>query len=116
METSICVLTGNSNRPLAESICSILEIQIGSGEDLIAGIHERAVQIEYYRIVTVHVMNCIKGAIFQLRFSPYRRDFFLISRPLAGRSYGKRSFRHQASHSFLNFAISGLPRTLTSVL
>ncbi|HOO46005.1 MAG TPA: ribose-phosphate pyrophosphokinase [Deltaproteobacteria bacterium] len=32
MEKSICVFTGNANRPLAESICSILGISIGSGE------------------------------------------------------------------------------------
>ena len=32
MESSICVFTGNANRPLAESICSILGISIGSGE------------------------------------------------------------------------------------
>jgi ribose-phosphate pyrophosphokinase len=32
MESSICVFTGNSNRPLAESICDILEIKIGNGE------------------------------------------------------------------------------------
>ncbi|HNY65512.1 MAG TPA: ribose-phosphate pyrophosphokinase [Deltaproteobacteria bacterium] len=32
METSICVFSGNSNRPLAESICSILGIELGSAE------------------------------------------------------------------------------------
>ena len=32
METSICVFSGNSNRPLAESICSILGIEMGSAE------------------------------------------------------------------------------------
>ncbi|HOO37709.1 MAG TPA: ribose-phosphate pyrophosphokinase [Deltaproteobacteria bacterium] len=32
MESSICVFTGNSNRPLAESICGILGIKIGNGE------------------------------------------------------------------------------------
>lgn len=32
METSICVFSGNSNRPLAESICSILGIDMGSAE------------------------------------------------------------------------------------
>jgi ribose-phosphate pyrophosphokinase len=32
METSICVFSGNSNRPLAESICSILGIKLGSAE------------------------------------------------------------------------------------
>jgi ribose-phosphate pyrophosphokinase len=32
METSICVFTGNSNRQLAENICSILGIDLGSAE------------------------------------------------------------------------------------
>ncbi len=32
MHSSICVLTGNSNRELAESICGILGIKLGSGE------------------------------------------------------------------------------------
>ncbi len=32
METSICVFSGNSNRQLAESICTILGIEIGSAE------------------------------------------------------------------------------------
>lgn len=32
MQSSICVLTGNSNRPLAESICQILGIEMGHGE------------------------------------------------------------------------------------
>jgi len=32
MESSICVFTGNANRPLAESICSILGISLGCGE------------------------------------------------------------------------------------
>ncbi len=32
METSICVFSGNSNRSLAESICSILGIEMGSAE------------------------------------------------------------------------------------
>jgi ribose-phosphate pyrophosphokinase len=32
MESSICVFSGNSNRPLAESICGILGIEVGSGE------------------------------------------------------------------------------------
>jgi ribose-phosphate pyrophosphokinase len=32
METSICVFSGNSNRQLAESICNILGIEIGSAE------------------------------------------------------------------------------------
>jgi ribose-phosphate pyrophosphokinase len=32
METSICVFSGNSNQPLAESICSILGIELGSAE------------------------------------------------------------------------------------
>lgn len=32
METSICVFTGNANRQLAESICSILGIDLGSAE------------------------------------------------------------------------------------
>ncbi|HHO76999.1 MAG TPA: ribose-phosphate pyrophosphokinase [Deltaproteobacteria bacterium] len=32
MESNICVFTGNANRPLAESICSILGISIGSGD------------------------------------------------------------------------------------
>jgi len=32
MESSICVFTGNSNRPLAESICDILGIKIGNGD------------------------------------------------------------------------------------
>jgi ribose-phosphate pyrophosphokinase len=32
MESSICVFSGNSNRPLAESICGILGIDVGSGE------------------------------------------------------------------------------------
>ncbi|HPS93675.1 MAG TPA: ribose-phosphate pyrophosphokinase-like domain-containing protein, partial [Deltaproteobacteria bacterium] len=32
METSIFVFSGNSNRPLAESICSILGIELGSAE------------------------------------------------------------------------------------
>ena len=32
MESSICVFTGNSNKPLAESICGILGINIGTGE------------------------------------------------------------------------------------
>ncbi|HON37128.1 MAG: ribose-phosphate pyrophosphokinase [Desulfomonilia bacterium] len=32
METDICVFSGNSNRPLAESICGILGIEIGSAD------------------------------------------------------------------------------------
>jgi ribose-phosphate pyrophosphokinase len=32
METSICVFSGNSNQPLAESICSILGIELGNAE------------------------------------------------------------------------------------
>ncbi|MRR14180.1 ribose-phosphate pyrophosphokinase, partial [archaeon] len=32
METSICVFSGNSNRPLAVSICRILGIELGSAE------------------------------------------------------------------------------------
>ena len=32
MNSSICVLTGNSNRPLTESICSILGLELGRGD------------------------------------------------------------------------------------
>ena len=32
MNSSICVLTGNSNRPLTESICNILGLELGRGD------------------------------------------------------------------------------------
>jgi len=32
MNSSICILAGNSNRPLTENICKILGCQLGSGD------------------------------------------------------------------------------------